>query len=408
MNYPQYPQQPAQQGYPGQQGYAPPPQAPQQPAPGYPPPGYPPQYTQPYPPQPGYGVPQAQFQAPPEPPPMAPVTLSDFMSQPSTAEGKALAFEVAGTRYVGVVIRNITDADIDRQTNPANGTISRHNDDREKLVMKVPLLMAPQPAYPEGIGVLYVNASLRNELARAMEAAGVPAGAPRAGDTIDVTFTHEQQVRAGMSNRKVKRIVYTGGNGVPPELPGTPQQPPQQPYQMPLATQQFVQQNGGTVPPPEYPQPPVQQYQDPQAAQAFQQQHQQPSFPPQFQQPGPQVPGVEQQPQYQQYAQVQPVPQPPQGPPVPQYGQPQADWNPYAQQPQQAPPTQQGGYAPQQPGAPVVQPQQTAPPMQAAAPSNPVAPDGSPWPPDVPFRPGLTVDQARMAMVHNIPGPPQQ
>ncbi len=396
MTYPegyqqQYVQQQPPQGYPApQQGYAPPQQAPQQP----PVPGYPvqEQYQQPYPQQqPGFPVPQAQFQAPPPPPeapPLPPVTMDDFMSQPGGGDGKSLSFEYPGTRYVGIVIRNITSADLERQTDPVKGTVARHSDDREKLVMKVPLLLTmPNPAYPDGIGVLYVNANLRNELARAQEAAGVPVGAPRAGDTIDITFTHEQQVRAGMSKKKVKRIVYTGGNGVPPEMPTA------QSAQNPMGVQQFAQ--GGYVGPSgqqQYAQP-QQSMQVPPPPSQYTQPLQPQQYPaPQMQmvQPQPmQVPGP-QQPPAPQYA----PPQPPQPQPG-QYGQPQAPWNPYAQQP--APPT----------APPAAQP---APPSPTATATGPASPSSPPpdWPADVQFRPGLSVEQARMAQQHNLPMPPTQ
>ncbi len=383
MNYPQQPygQQPPQ-GYPEQQeGYAPPPQAPQYQQPGYPQQGYAPAAPQFQ--QPQYAPPQPQFQQPgyppqqpgyaPQQPPVPPQpelprgTLQAFMEQPAGADGKALAFDRIGDRYVGTVIRNVTDADIDYQTKPGTNEVVKYNDDRYRLVMKVPLLITPSPMYPEGIGVLWVNSSLRNELSRAMEAAGAEPGPPRAGDVIDITYTHDQDSGRGRNPRKVKRIVYQDGHGIAPQLPGTPAQaqqapqppqpqyaPPQQPqFQQPPQPQfQSTGVVAGGYPPPvqqvQYQQPdpalayqqatgqPMQQYQDPQAAQEFQQQYQQPSFP--------------------------------------------------------------------TPGAAPAAPASTngAPPTAAASPSDVPPPD---WPADVPFRKGLTVEQARMAHMHNIPMP---
>jgi hypothetical protein len=357
VNYPQQPpygQQQPQQGYPGQQqGYAPPPQAPQYQQPGYPPQGPPPQQ-------------QYQQPAPQAPPELPRGTLQAFMDQPAGADGKSLAFDYPGDRYVGTVIRNVTDADVDYQTKPGTNELVKFNDDRYKLVMKIPLLITPSAMYPEGIGVLYANSSLRNEIHRAMQVAGADYLVPRAGDVIDVTYTHEQPTTRGMNARKVKRVVYTVGNGEAPQVPQYTQQ--QQPAQRP----QYGQ--------PQYapPAPPVAYTPNP-ANLPVQGQSLPPGLPPQPPQyapyPPPGVPtGMS--------APISGAPAP--GP----YGQPQADWNPYAQQ--QVPPTA---------GAPAAPPPQAAPPTAPASPSSP-PPD---WPANVPFQPGLTVQQAQLAAAMNLP-----
>lgn len=327
------------------------------------------------------------------------------MDQPAAADGKSLAFDRAGDRYVGVVIRNVTDADVDFQTKPGTNEIATYTDGREKYVMKVPMLITPSAMYPEGIGVLYVNSSLRNELARAQEVAGVEVGPPRAGDIIDVTFTHEQESGRGRNPRKVKRVVYQGGNGEAPQIPVASQQYQPQQYQ---PQQPYAQQPPGYQSPPpqqpQYTQPPQVQMQ----VGPFPSQGTATQLPPQqvtFSQPDPA--------QAYQQATGQPMP-PPQGAPTVQYapasgasvpgpyGQPQADWNPYAQGQPAFPPGTFQQQAPPTNGAPGVPPQQTATPTAPAAPSNPAAPPPD-WPADVPFQRGLTVAQARMAAVMNLP-----
>lgn len=374
--YQPYPPQP---GYPApEQAYAPPQQAPQYaPQPGYPAPGpqnYAPgtAYTQPYPPQAPYGQPYApQPQPGYAPPPVAqgpPPTVEEFFNQPASGGGKALSFNVIGTRYSGTVIRDVTAADMELATELGSrpgmqSTVAKHPDGRPKVNMKVPLLLdQPTPEYPTGIAVWYVKANERSELLRAMQAAGITEpGAPKGGDRIVIAYTHDEPSRTGFNPRKVKQVTYTRGDGTLPQLPQAPQ------------AQQAM--------PPQYGPPPVQQYAPPPA----------PGTP----QPYAPLPAyAAQQPPQQQYA----PPQPPQTAQEAYFGA-QA----YAQPPyQQAPPT---------PGAAPAAPASTngAPQTAAASPSS--APGGPPpnWPADVPFIPGLTPDQARIAatMHHPAAGQPQ-
>jgi hypothetical protein len=348
-----YPQQ-YQQGYPGAQAYAPPPQAPQYAPPGYPAPGYAPPYQ------------------PPQPPPDLPRgTVSDFYDQPGAGGGPGLKFEHPGQRYVGVVARNVTNADIHPQTKmrprPGEDPVDRHPDGRVKQQMWIPLLVAPSAQFPQGEATWYVKSNERTELHRAMEAAGAPIDPdtgrllpPRAGDTIDVAYAFDKPGRPGMNATKVKQVTYTVGNGTLPP----PEQVPQLAYAQQPAPQYQPQQYAQLPQPPQLPQG---AYYDPSQApaQAYQQATGQP-MPPQYAQQG--------------------APPPPQGP----YGQPNADWNPYAQ----APPTQ---------AAPAVsaQPPVTAAGMVSASPSSAGAPPAE-WPADVPFIPGLTVDQARTAQAFKL------
>lgn len=378
MTFPNYPGQIPQGGYPAQPSYAQP--------------GYPPQQ----PPQPQYQQPPGQFhtqQYPPQPPaPELPRgTLKDFMDQPAAGGGPSLTFPHPGTAYTGTVLRNVTDADVQAQTDMITGQAARYNDGRYKLVMRVPLAVQPSAQFPEGTAVWYVKGNDRAELTRAMEEAGVetdPATGrlypPRAGDTLTVTYTHDQPGRRGMNPTKVKRVQYVKGNGQAPVVQAQQQAQPQ--YQ-------------------------------PQAQYPVQPQYAQPAPQPQQQYPGA--------PQYTQTAPgtvvVQPpnippgfTPAPPQYMPVPQYQAPdpaqayqQATGQPmpqqYAQPQQQAPFPTQG--APAAPTAPTPGAQPTAPaspssPAPAPAPLNSPPPD---WPADVPFIPGLTAEQARVAATLHHP-----
>jgi hypothetical protein len=403
VNYPNYQGAPA--GYPAQPD---PYQQPQgQPAYGAQP-GYP---QQPQPAQPGYG------QQPPPPAPVLagpPPTMSDFYEQPAGG-GNSLSFEQAGTRYSGTILRTVTRADIEVATEMGDRTkVAKYQDGRVKLIMKVPILLdQPHPKYPTGEATWIVKAGDRNELLRAMEAAGAQPDPelgfmrPAAGDHITIVYTHDQPSRNGMNPKKVKRVEYTLGNGTAPALPqqnlqavagaasgfGQPQPgyqqpaPPQQSqplpgqYSAPVpaaspndAYGQYLQNGGqpGGIGPfqfegqPPQPAPPMQGYLPQQYAQ----------------QPDPNL-------AYQQATgqQMQPGP----------HGQPQADWNPYAAQQFQQQNAQPSFPTPAGP-VPGIYPSVTAQPSAAPLPSNPV-PGGPPadWPADVPFQPGMTVAQARIA-----------
>jgi hypothetical protein len=411
-----------QQGYPGQPNYAP--------APGYPPaqPGY---GVQPYQPTPGANIPapvhpsyqqpqgyapQGYGQQPPRPPqPELPRgSLKDYVEQPAGGFGPSLAFPQVGTQYWCTVARNVGDADIKPQTDMITGEVRTFPDGRVKWMMCVPVLLQPSPQYPEGTATWYVKGNDRTELTRAMEAAGIgtdPATGttypPRAGDTFHVHFTHESASSGrGRNPGKVKRVTYTQGTGeVPAQQVVQGQvvqqgQLPQQGYQQygPQPTMQMAQPAAAQ---PQYTQNPVQNslqgapvpqnsyVQQPDPAQAYQQATGQPMQP---QQPGP-------------------------------YGQPNADWNPYAQQPQQAPPQIQAQGSMALPpmsvsGQGYVQnPPTPAPPAPGGPPSGPAQPSGAPspsnpppdWPADIPFIPGLTPEMARVAASVRYPGTvPQQ
>jgi hypothetical protein len=218
--YPPAPAQPQMTGYP---------QAPQQYVPAQP------QYG----PAQGYG--QAQqpngqpYGQPQQPAPqLAAGSLDAFYNQPSSGGGAALRFEV-GTRYVGIVTRPITNADIQQQTMPGNGQPAFFKDGRPKFVMKVPLQMQPTPDRPDGLGQWYVSGAARDELVRAMADAGAPEGPPEAGAVIDITCTGTRPAGVGMNPAKIYQVRYQRPNGAQPAV-----QPAAQPAAQP-APQPAVQ-----------------------------------------------------------------------------------------------------------------------------------------------------------------------
>jgi hypothetical protein len=195
--------------------YSPPPPAPQgytPPAPAY---GPPPQYG----PPPGYPPPYAQQ---PPPPPTVPGTLDQFYAQPSTGGGKALAFDTPGTSYRFVVSRPIGNGDIAQMTDPVSGRPSTFKDGSPKFVMKVPCLMTPTPAYPDGIAQWWVKGVSRDELVRAMAEVGAPEGPPEAGSIITVTMTGTRPAGAGMSPTKLFQVVYERPQGAEPTPAAVP------------------------------------------------------------------------------------------------------------------------------------------------------------------------------------------
>ncbi|MEP7738558.1 hypothetical protein ABKW28_12950 [Nocardioides sp. 31GB23] len=236
MNYPnqQYPAQPQQQ-YP--------PQFPQAPAPQYPqaPGGYPQQpYAQPQYPAQQY-PPQAQQQ--PAAPPLATGTLDDYYSQPSAASGPSLSWANAapGTTVVGIVARDVTNSDIQQQTNP-QGIPQTFRDGRPKYVMKVPLKVPASQSHPEGEATWYVKGQARDELVRAMAEAGATEKAPKAGAQVAVTLVGKRPSGAGYNPSNVFQVVYTpSGGGAGAQAPA-PQQPAQQyQQQAPDQGQQYQQ-----------------------------------------------------------------------------------------------------------------------------------------------------------------------
>ena len=397
MSYPQQPYQgqqaqqqgyQSQQGYAGQPGYSQPAYPPQPPAYQPPPQQYQPPPQQYAPPPQQYAPPPQQYQPPPgygmlpqQPPPPAEQvrgTLQGFMDQPSSGNN-SLTFMTLGTRYVGTVIRSVTDADIQPQTDMITGAVGTYSDGRVKLVMKIPLMVQPSAQFPDGTATWYVKGHDRDELTRAMEAAGVetdPATGrlfpPRAGDMIDVTYVSDRPGKRGMNPTKVKRVAYTKGNGIAPQVPQQVQQAqPVQAEQPWNPQQQFIPPGAFTVTPP--------------GAYSYVQTM---------------TPGTAMQPPPVIYNYTAQTP----GMPDPHQGYQQATGQQMPPQGQQLYQQQYAQPLPPQPGpaAPTAQPQFTngAAPTGPAFPSNEPPPD---WPPGVPFIPGLTPQQAAVAATMHHP-----
>jgi hypothetical protein len=248
-------------GYPAQPGYAPPPQQPpvQQ---------YPPQYPQaPAPPAPqqyappGYAPQQGYAPVPQQPPapPLASGTIDDYYSQPSSGGGPSISWshngypKPEGTSYAGIVARDVTNADIQQQTDPKTGQPKFYRDGRPQFVMKVPLQVQPSQEFPDGEATLFVRGQMRDELVRAMGEQGLD-GAPRAGDGLSVTLVSRKPSRGGGMPQNVFAISYgrtQQAQGAAPAGTGAPSPAPVQ-VEQPQAPQQVAQ--------PQYQPAPVQQY----------------------------------------------------------------------------------------------------------------------------------------------------
>lgn len=278
MNYPVQQQYP-QQGYPQPQAPAYPPQYPQQP--GAPAPAaYPPQYPAPAP----QGYPQQGYAPQPQQPPAQPLatgTLDDYYSQPSSGGGPSISWSINGipkpdgTWYVGVVARDVTNSDIQQQTDPKSGAPKFYRDGRPQFVMKVPLRVQASPEHPDGEATLFVRGQMRDELTRAMQESGV-SGAPKAGDGIQVTLTSRKPSRGGGAPMNVFAITYTPAGGrsdavAPPQAqqprvpqqapaPGAPSLAPGQPAQQYQQPQPVAQVRAEVQQPQQYAPQPVQQY----------------------------------------------------------------------------------------------------------------------------------------------------
>lgn len=344
MTYPQ-------QGYPAQQ-YAPP--MPQQPAPQYAPPAPPQQYAPPpmgypaqqYPAQqPGYGAPAPQYGAPQNyhpygapqqqeyqgPPPVA-GSLDAFYNQHSTGWGPSwqTGNEIpVGTTYVGRVARPLVDSDVEQATKFNSTEPDFFRDGSPKMVMKIPVLVRPDQRFAEGRAQFFAKGSDRDELNRAMAAAGAASQVPEAGSVIVLTITGKRRNNFGTSSSTVQiqyvnpgpdADQYASACGIvfDPSAPAAaaapapaPMQQPVQQYQEPAQPQQYQQPVPQHASPPSMPQPPM-----PQAPVPAQPQYQPPPVPQQAAPPMPQPPVPQQQQQQQQPAQQF---QPPAAPPAPAF-----------------------------------------------------------------------------------------
>jgi hypothetical protein len=389
---------PAQPGYPPHQGYQdqgyqqgpPPNQGYQQgyqqgpPQNGYQNQGYQQGYQQ-GPPQNGYQNqgyqqgPQQGYQQGPQQqgPPVPQGTLAEFLNQPAAA-GASLnaAFPVPGSRCRVTVARNVTDADVQAQTDMNTGAVRTFRDNRLRMMLIVPVLVEGHPAFPDGRSAWYVKGQVWEELRRAMDEAQVPPDAngrvlPEGGAVVDIVREQDRPVR-NMSPQHIFSITYRrpagAQNGVRPQQDQAPAQAAPEMAMAQAPGGQFAQAGAPAGPgaPNGYQQAPQDQGQIRQQYEQMMNQAMQGQPPQQYQQ-GP--------PQGQQFQQGQPQQQFQQGPPQGQYapqdqpqgqpqqfqqgppqGQPQGQQGQFQGQPQgqqgqfqQGPP--QGQYAPQdQPG----------------------------------------------------------
>lgn len=269
-----YPQQaPPQQQFPAQPQYPMAPPAPQYPA------------QQQYPGQPAYGAPQ------PPPVQLANGSIDDYYSQPSAGGGPSISWkdQPNGATVVGIVARDVTDGDIQQDTDPKTGQPKTYRDGRPQFVMKVTLTVQPSPTFPDGEAALWVRGQMRDELVQAMGQAGVK-GAPQKGAVLQVTLVERKPGR-GAIPKNVYSVSYTPPNeagAVAPSPAPAPvaQQAPVQPQAQPQQQFPAAQPQGQQVP-AQFPQQ-VQQPQlpmQPQAAQVPQPAQQQ--FPQAAQAPAP-------------------------------------------------------------------------------------------------------------------------
>lgn len=196
--------------------------------------------------------------------PLAQGSIDDFYAQPTVSGGPSVSWKDAqiGAVVVGIVAHDVTSSDIQQETN-TQGLPQFYRDGRPKFVMRLPLRVAPDTTFPDGQAVLYVKGQLRDELQRAMSAAGV-SGAPRAGAAIQVTLTGRRAARtAGFSPANQFAVVYQDApeTGAPAQAPAplapqpvaqVPQQPPapqvQAPqFQAPQAAPQPVAPQSGAL-----------------------------------------------------------------------------------------------------------------------------------------------------------------
>ena len=150
--------------------------------------------------------------------PLARGTVADFYAQSARAGGPGLQFPVLGTSYSGIIACDVTNADVKQQTDFQAKQPALYRDGRPKLVLVLPIQLStgPSPEFPAGVAEYWVKGADRDELIRAMLAAGVQPGEdglswPKGGDAITITYTTDKLGRAGMNPTKVKAIQYTKG-----------------------------------------------------------------------------------------------------------------------------------------------------------------------------------------------------
>jgi hypothetical protein len=209
MTYPQQaPQMPMAPQVPQQQQYAP--QMPMAPQQGYP--QMPQQGGYPQMPQQGYPMVPQQGGYPQMPqqggyPPVAAGSLDDFYDQPSSGQGASLQFPQVGSAHVWVVNRPLQDSDVEPDMDK-QGQVKRFKNGKPKLIMKVPVNVPVSERHTEGRGQWYCRGAARDELSRAMAAAGAPAGPPEAGAFGYTACVGERTIPGVTVPAKVYQVQY--------------------------------------------------------------------------------------------------------------------------------------------------------------------------------------------------------
>ena len=206
-------------------------------------------------PQPGFPAQQftQQFAQQPQPTGPAPAagSLDAFNHQPVTGRPNGVSWKDVplGTTVQGVVERDVTDQDVNQDTDPQTKQLKFYRDGRPQFNMAVTLRVQPSQQHPEGLATLYVRGRMKDALAQAMAAAGAD-GAPKAGDLLSVTLT-ERRSGQGSIPANIYAIQYqrpgVEGQAQQPQAPA----PAPQPVPMPTAPQPEAQ----PVPMPQAPAP---------------------------------------------------------------------------------------------------------------------------------------------------------
>ena len=245
MNYQQQPPPP------------PPPQGYQQPQQYGPPQGY---QQGPYPqqPAPGYGAPQGYGQQQQPQPQGPPPSLADYYSQPKGGGGPAVKFSApfqVGFGFEFRIARDVTEADLEQQTNPVSKQLEFYGDGRRKIQLKVPLIVGVTPQWPEGRATLYAKSGIREALDAGMAAAGCPPRTfPKEGDTGYIQWVGLQPIQ-GQSDKKLFEVRYTPGPKWS-NLASSNGQPESQPVQVAGPDSGTTVTQGQPIPPVTPPAPP--------------------------------------------------------------------------------------------------------------------------------------------------------
>lgn len=253
-----YPPQP-------QGGYGPPAGYGQPQAPAYPPQQPPPPYG--YAPapqqygQPPYGASMPAPQGPPPGPPVPQGTIDDYYNQPNTGGGPAISWSAQkgiapGYTIDFVVPRKITNGDVVTDTDPKTQQVKTNRDGSPKRSLAVPAkLLVPdfQVQDPEGLCRVFLRGQLRDEVARAMQAAGCNLDlpderVPEEGCRVRITLV-ERKPTGNIAQNIFRAEYWRPGTWDPNQV----QAPAPQQYGPPQGYQQ-------AAPPPNYNQAPQGQY----------------------------------------------------------------------------------------------------------------------------------------------------